>query len=128
MEIVSVIFEVCLLPLLAVLTSWLISFLKAKRDELVDKSKNDTLDKYINLLHATIEECVIATNQTYVESLKKSGSFDLDAQKIALQKTFGAVQAILSEDAKMYLSEAIGDLNQYILARIEATVNYSKIK
>jgi hypothetical protein len=35
------------------------------------------------MLNRTITECVIATNQTYVETLKQQGKFDEEAQKIA---------------------------------------------
>jgi len=63
---------------------------------------------------------VIATNQTYVDTLKREGKFDGEAQKIAFQKTYDSVIAILSEDAKTYLNEAIGDLQAYIINQIEA--------
>jgi hypothetical protein len=35
------------------------------------------------MLTDTITKCVIATNQTYVETLKKEGKFDLEAQEVA---------------------------------------------
>ena len=41
------------------------------------------LNKYLKMLSETITKCVIATNQTYVETLKKQGKFDEEAQKIA---------------------------------------------
>jgi hypothetical protein len=34
------------------------------------------------MITTTVINCVIATNQTYVDSLKASGSFDAEAQKI----------------------------------------------
>ena len=33
----------------------------------------------MNMLKKTISDCVIATNQTYVESLKTQGKFDANA-------------------------------------------------
>ena len=83
LSILAQIFEVCIIPLLGLLTAWLISFINAKRKQLVDKSKNDTMDKYINMLANTITSCVIATNQTYVENLKKDKMFTAEAQKEA---------------------------------------------
>ena len=44
------------------------------------------MDKYLSMLTETITSCVIATNQTYVEALKKEGKFDLEAQKLRLRK------------------------------------------
>ena len=120
------ILEVCLIPLLGVLTGYLIKWLNAKSKELQIKAKNDLADKYIQMVTDTITDCVIATNQTYVENLKKEGNFDIEAQKIALNKTCDAVLEILSDDAKEYLAAAFGDLNIYIINKVEATVKSQK--
>lgn len=120
------IFEVCIIPLLGLLTAWLISFINTKRKQLVDKSKNDIMDKYINMLADTITNCVIATNQTYVDNLKKDKMFTAEAQKEAFTMTYNAVMAILTEEAKDYLTEAYGDLSAYITQRIEAEVSLNK--
>lgn len=126
LELLYKIAEVCLIPLLGVLTAFFIKWLKAKEAELLIKVENDTADKYVSMIAQTITDCVIATNQTYVETLKKQGSFDAEAQKIAFQKTLDAVIAVLSDDAKAYLSELYGDVTAYLTTRIEAEVNLQK--
>jgi hypothetical protein len=125
-ELIKQIFEVCLFPLLGVLTAFLIVFISKKAQELKAKTNNELYHKYIDMLEQTIISCVIATNQTYVDALKTEGKFDAEAQKIAFQKTYDSVMAILSEDAKSYLNEAIGDLQTYIINQIEAQVNLNK--
>ena len=85
------------------------------------------IDKYLSMLSTTVTECVIATNQTYVEALKKEGKFDLEAQKKAFEMTQDAVMLILTDEAKKYLSAAVGDLNVYISQQIEAAVNVEKV-
>lgn len=126
LSVLAQIFEVCIIPLLGLLTAWLISYINTKRKQLVDKSKNDTMDKYINMLADTITNCVIATNQTYVENLKKENMFTAEAQKEAFTKTYNAVMDILTDEAKDYLTEAYGDLSAYITQRIEAEVSLNK--
>ena len=126
LEILYKVFELCLIPLLAYGTAWLIKWLKAKESEINNKLDNETAEKYISMVAQTITDCVIATNQTYVESLKKQGSFDIEAQKIAFQKTYEAVMAVLSDDAKEYLTALYGDATAYLTARIEAEVNLQK--
>lgn len=126
LEILYKIFEVCLIPLLGLLTTYFIKWLKAKANEINGKIDNSTTEKYINMVAQTITDCVIATNQTYVDSLKKQGSFDAEAQKNAFQKTYEAVMAVLSEDAKEYLTALYGDVTVYLTARIEAEVNLQK--
>ena len=128
LNLLTQIFEVCVIPLLAVLTTYIVKYIQVKSAEITSKSENELVDKYVNMLSYTISSCVVATNQTYVESLKKQGKFDAEAQKIAFNMTLEAVLEILSEDAKEYLSEAFGDLNAYITSQIEASVNVNKIQ
>ena len=74
------ILEVCIIPLLGVLTAFAIKFIKTKSTEIQNKVDNDTANKYIAMLTDTISACVIATNQTYVEALKKDNAFTKEAQ------------------------------------------------
>ena len=126
MNVLEQVFNIVLFPLMGIATTALIVFITAKTKELKEKYDNDLFSKYADMLEQTIISCVIATNQTYVEALKKEGKFDAEAQQIAFDKTFSAVITILSDDAYDYLSEAIGDLEEYIINRIEAEVNTCK--
>ena len=121
------ILEVCVIPLLGLLTAYLVKFINAKSNEIQHKVDNDTADKYIAMVTKTISECVIATNQTYVEALKKQNAFTSEAQKKAFKLTYDAVMAILTEDAKAYLTEIYGDVCTYITNKIEVEVNANKI-
>ena len=125
-EIVIQIIQVCVIPLLGILTKFLVDYLSAKRDEINSKTDNEIAQKYTNMIYQTVVDCVIATNQTYVDSLKKSGSFDEAAQKEAFDRTMNAIMTILSDDAKEYITEATGDLNTYLTQLIEAEVNKRK--
>lgn len=120
------IFEVCVIPLLGVLTAYLVAFIRSKSKELSAKTDNENAQKYIAMLGETISACVIATNQTYVENLKKDQLFDAEAQKEAFQKTYDAVMAVLTDEAKMYLASIYGDLTTYITNKIEAEVKLNK--
>ena len=83
----NLIFELIIIPLSGILVGFLVKYLKIKSDDICAKIENDNVQKYLNMLNNTISQCVIATNQTYVEALKKEGKFDLEAQKIAFNKT-----------------------------------------
>ncbi len=126
MNILSQLFEVVVFPLLGVGTLYLISLIKTKIQQLKQEKDDELYHKYLTMLESTIVDCVLATTQTYVEALKKEGRFDADAQKIAFTKTYTNVMAILSEDAKDYLNEAIGDLEQFVYNKIEAEVKLTK--
>ena len=126
LEILEQIFQIVVIPLLGVGTLYVIGLVKTKKMAILEEVDSEIAKKYINLLEQTIVDCVIATNQTYVNSLKEQGKFDADAQKAAFQKTFDAVMAILTEDAKEYLAFAIGDLEVYVTNKIESTVTQVK--
>ena len=126
MNILSQLFEIVIFPLLAIGTVYLISLIKNKIQQLKQDKDDALYHKYLDMLEQTIIDCVLSTTQTYVESLKKEGKFDADAQKIAFTKTYTNVMAILSKDAKKYLEETIGDLEAYVYNKIEAEVKLTK--
>lgn len=126
LDILPQIFQIIIFPILGALAIYLVAFIGAKRKELQEKTKSETVKKYLEMLDKTISECVIATNQTYVNSLKTQGKFDAEAQKEAFRQTYEAVLNILTADAEKYLSEAIADLQIYITNKIETEVVYSK--
>ena len=121
------ILQVCIIPLLGVLTAYIVKFINVKSLEIQSNVSNDMADKYIGMVAETISACVIATNQTYVEALKKQNAFTAEAQKEAFNLTYNAVMTILTDDAKEYLAEIYGDVAAYITNKIEAEVNISKI-
>lgn len=126
-QLIADIFQVCIIPLLGLLTAFFVKLVNAKSTEIKTNIDDATLKKYMDMLTQTITDCVIATNQTYVESLKAQGKFDAEAQRKAFELTSSAVMNILSTDAQEYLSSAVGDLNAYITKKIEAEVNANKL-
>ena len=124
--IIQEVFTVVLIPLLGIITKYFIQFVNAKAAEIKQKNDDATFQKYITMLNNTIVNAVTATNQTYVDALKAQGKFDLEAQKEALNRSYSAVMAVLGTEAQRYLSEAVGDLNAYIMNAIERQVSLNK--
>lgn len=126
LELLFQIFELCIIPLLGVLTGYLVQWIRAKTAEATEKNQKDVFDKYITMLGETVAKCVSATNQTYVDALKKAGSFDAEAQKHAFEMTLNAVMNVLGKDAIEYLTAIYGDLTGYLTTLIEAEVKAQK--
>ena len=121
MEIIQQIFELCIVPLLAVLTGYIVTWIKAKTAEIEQ-------NKYTALISDTIIQCVIATNQTYVETLKKEGKFDAEAQEKAFEITKQAVLGVLSNQARDFIEITYGDVEAWLNQQIEASINtYKKV-
>lgn len=115
MDLMQQIFELCVVPLLGLLTGFVVNYINTK-------SKEIKQNKYTELLKETVIKCVKATNQTYVESLKNKNAFDEEAQKEAFDRTKRAVFAVLTSDAKQYLEATYEDLDGFIDILIEASI------
>ena len=126
-QLVAQIFQICIIPLLGILTTFLITCIKSKKDALKQQTDSELAKKYLDMLDNTITDCVIAMNQTYVNSLKQQGKFDSEAQKKAFTDVYNKVIAILGQDAIEYLNSAVGDLNEYISSKIEKEDSTNKI-
>lgn len=126
LELLQQIFDLCIVPLLGVLTTYLVQLIRKKTKEITNTTDDIKAKKYIELLSQTITDCVIATNQTYVDSLKGQNAFDEAAQKEAFKKTYAAVMNTINDDAYEYLQNVYGDLDEYIRNKIESEVKKEK--
>ena len=121
-EEVQVLLPIAALALATTITYYVGKLIKAGQD----KSENEKVDKYLGMLNTSITNAVLATTQTYVEALKGKNAFDKEAQQKAFDMTYNAVMSVLTDEAKKYLAEAVGDLQLYVTNQIEATVKMTK--
>ena len=119
-------FNLVVFPVITLGGIYLIYLMNVKIKEIKQKTNNDVANKYLDMLDDTIANAVLATTQTYVETLKKAGKFDLDAQKEAFKKTYDAVMNVLTDEATKYITESVGDLETYITNNIESQVRFNK--
>jgi hypothetical protein len=125
-NIINQLFEVCLIPMLGMLTAYAVKLIKSKMEEARSKTDSALADKYLSMLETTVIDCIKATNQTYVNALKEKDAFDANAQKEALTRTTGAVFTVLSDEAKECLRSAVGDLEVLVNEKIEANISSVK--
>ena len=125
-NLIKNIYTLVIFPLLPVLAAYLIALLRKKTAELAVKTESATVEKYLYMINDTITMCVTATNQTFVESLKKTGKFDEAAHKEAFVATYNNVISLLSEEVLNYIEEVTGDVEKYLTEKIEAEVNVQK--
>ena len=115
-----------LVLVLTALCGYLLTYINKKKQALQQDINNELVKKYTDLIEQTIIDCVTATNQTYVEALKKEGAFTKEAQKEAFSRTLNNVMSILTEDCYEYLATITSDVDKYIANKIEAEVNFAK--
>lgn len=115
-----------LVLLLTALGTYFLTYINKKKRALQLEIDNELVTKYTDMVEQTIISCVAATNQTFVEALKKKGSFDEIAQKEAFAKTYNNVMSILNEECYDFLFMITADVEAYIVSKIEAEVNFAK--
>ncbi len=116
-----------LLNILAAVTTCiilpLISFLGIKLSQwLSTKIKDEKAAALFTKAVDIVTNAVRITFQTYVESLKNSGSFGKEEQLIAFEKAKAIIISELTEDLKVFITQNYGDLQTWISNQIEATI------
>lgn len=120
-SIISVVVTSVVLPLITLGGTKLIQLINQKiKDE---KARN-----LLTGLTTIVERAVRSVTQTYVDSLKKSGSFDQEAQLIALNIAKEEVFKQLNEETKIFIKDNYGDINAFVTTQIESTINLLKTK
>ena len=108
------------------LTAMACLFLKKKVAEISAKMKNTEGAAFLREATDAVCTAVTYTNQTYVDALKSKGEFSLDNQKEALTKAKDKAIELLSPDAKLYISQTYGSVDQFLTTKIEAEVKDQK--
>ena len=116
-----------LLNILAAVTTCiilpLISFLGIKLSQwLSTKIKDEKAAKLLTQATEIVITAVKSVFQTYVESLKNSGSFDKNAQLEALNKAKAIITSELTVELKEFIVSNYGDLESWITNQIEASI------
>ena len=105
----------------------LISFLGVKLTEWLNtKIKNEKGQALIKKATDIVLNAVRCVFQSYVEALKKSGSFDQKAQIYAFNLAKDIALKQLGDDAKNYIAQNYGDLEEWLKTEIEASINLLK--
>lgn len=125
-DIILNLYELFIYPILGALALYLVSYIKNKASLLKFQQNNSDLQSALTTLNTIVDNCVLSTKQTYVDNLKKAGTFDATAQKMAYEVTYNAVMTTLTDDTKKVLEKAINNLPKYISDLIEARVHINK--
>ena len=119
LNILSVVVTAVILPLISYAGTRLITYLNSK---IKDEKSRELLIQATDV----VTNAVRAVFQTYVDSLKKSGNFGVEAQFEALNRAKDIALSQLSDEVKNYITTNYGDINNWLTTQIEATINLIK--
>jgi len=118
-NIISAVVTTVLLPLLTLAGTKLIQWIGTK-------TKNEKATALLSTATNIVLNSVRSVFQTYVESLKASGSFNKEAQLTALSKAKDIALSEFSDDVKEYITANFGDLETWLVTQIESSINILK--
>lgn len=86
------------------------------------KVKNAKAANYLSEAINIVTRAVKTINQTYVDNLKGENLFDKEAQQNALDKACEIAQEQLSSEAKEYLQNCFGDIDNWLKNTVESVI------
>ena len=125
-EFLWVLFQVVLVPAVPVLLKILYNFVVAYTAEKSEKIENEKVRGYVNDAVKAVMTAVTSTFQTYVDSLKKQGKFDEEAQKIAFNTARDTALLLLTQDMRDAVTTLYGDFDTWLSKTIEQFVLANK--
>jgi gas vesicle protein len=111
---------------LPIILTYGISYLKTKRAEKLQNIENTYVKETITQATDIIMNVVDTIAQTYVDDLKKDGTFTPDNQKEALNKAVEQAKELLNDDVTELVVEKYNDLDGWIRATIESYIKSTK--
>lgn len=109
-----------------VLTTYAVGYIRRAGERAQANTDDIKVQGYLKEITDAISDAVEATSQTYVDALKKAGSFTAEAQAEAAKRALTACIASISPAANAFIKSAYGDLEKYLSNRIEAEVRKQK--
>lgn len=121
LNIISVVVTAVILPLISYVGARLITWLNTK-------IKDENAKQQLTVATDIVTNAERSVFQTYVEALKKNGTFDKESQKAALIKAKNDALAQMTDETKEYITKNYGNLETWIITQIESTINILKNK
>ena len=126
MEMIKDLLYILITASVPVLTTYICKFLYAKWTESKVKIENDKISTTLDGVVTMVLDVVEATNQVFVDELKKNGEFTEDTAAEAFRISKDKALKMLSVEAAEIISTVYGDVNVYLDTLIEATVKQLK--
>ena len=127
-ELLFQILQAVIIAVIPIVSAYSIKWIKQAAEEAKASADSEKIQGYITEIANAISDAVAATSQTFVDELKKNGTFTMEAQKEAAQKALNACLASISPAATAFIQETYGDLTEYLSNKIEAEVRKQKLE
>ena len=103
--------------ILAGLATWLTTFVVGLLNQ---KIKDKKLARWSSELFQIIMNAVQAVTQSFVDTMKKNGTWNEEAAKEAKERAYNIIVSQLSVELRTYITDNFGDMKEYLMNQIEA--------
>ena len=125
-EILTMLLQAVITAATPIVAAFAVRFLNERTANAKASAKNETAERYIGEAADAVTTAVALVSQTYADALKASGAFTLENQREAFNRASNMARSMLTAEASRFITEAYGDLQNYLTAKIEAEVFLQK--
>ena len=126
LKVIEPIMYTVITVLLPVVFAVIRDYLIEKNNKLANEIDNDLIKQYYYMATDMVDEVVQSVSQTYVDTLKKNGTFNKEAQEEAKNIAIATLKTLIIGDIKNAVEKLYGDFNTWLDVEIEHYVNYRK--
>ena len=126
-EFLSALLQAVIIAVVPVCAGAIVKGIRAFTKHLSTRTDSELAKKYLADATDAITTAVSLVNQTYVDGLKKSGTFTKENQEEALSKAIKEAVSLMRNETIAFLKQAYGDMNNYLVSQIEAEVRKQKL-
>lgn len=127
MELFWQILPAVLVAVIPILSGFLCRLLKRLADEVVQNMEDERVKVLVGEIDTAVQSAVNYVNQTFVDELKKAGTFGEDPEyaEEAFRTAYETAIETISSDAMDWISETFGDVRKYLEVKIEESVQFN---
>lgn len=127
MELFWQILPAVLVAVIPILSGFLCRLLKRLADEVVQNMEDERVKALVGEIDTAVQSAVNYVNQTFVDELKKAGTFGEDPEyaEEAFRTAYETAIETISSDAMNWISETFGDVRKYLEVKIEESVQFN---
>ena len=113
--------------ILPFVTVYFANFVKSIIQKNKDNIESEQVQNLIDYAGEAISVAVMTVSQTYVDTMKRQGKFDAEAQAIAKQMAIDKAKELISREMKSAIELVYTNFDAYLDNYIEIVVRESKI-
>ena len=117
-DILSTLLQAVLIVVVPIIAGFAAKGVAALAQYLGVKTDNATVAKYAQEIAQAVATAVTYVSQTYVDELKKSGTFTEENQKIAIEKALEVARQQLTQEALEFITVGAGRSRPYFVGSI----------